>query len=54
MTTNEAMKFVTDEMKKNGASADEIAKMEIAIQYLGNSDFRQKLNDYVFEATYNK
>ena len=48
------MKFVTDEMKKNGASSDEIAKMEIAIQYLGNPGFRQKLNDYVFEATYNK
>ena len=52
MTTNEIMKMVTDEMKKNGASADEIAKMEICIQYIGNADFRNKLNEYVFMATY--
>lgn len=54
MTTNEVMKMVTDALKENGASCDEIAKMEIVIQYLGNPDFRKKLEDFVFEATYNK
>lgn len=54
MTTDEVMKMVIGAMKKNGASGDEIAKMEIAIQYLGNPDFRKKLEDFVFESTYNK
>lgn len=54
MTTDEAMKMATDVMKENGASRDEIAKIEIAIQYLGNPDFRKKLEDFVFEATCNK
>lgn len=54
MTTDEVMKMVIDAMKENGASSDEIAKMEIAIQYLGNPDFRKKLEDFVFESTYNK
>lgn len=54
MNTNEIMKLVTDEMKKNGATGDEIAKMEICIQYFGNADFRKWLNDYIFESTYKK
>lgn len=54
MTTNDIMKMVADKMIENGASGEEIAKMEICIQYLGNEDFRNKLNDYVFNATYNK
>ena len=54
MTTNEIMKMVTDDMKANGASGEEIAKMEICIQYLGNPDFRQSLNEYVFKSTYRK
>ena len=54
MNTNEIMNMVTDEMKKNGATGEQIAKMEICIQYLGNADFRKKLNDYVFNETYNK
>ncbi len=52
MNVNEVMKMITDAMKANGAGADEIAKAEIAIQYLGNPEFREKLNDYVFNATY--
>ena len=52
MTTDEAMKLITDAMKRKGASGDEIAKMEIAIQYIGNPAFREWLNDYVFRATY--
>ena len=54
MTTNEIMKMVTDEMKKNGATGEQIAKMEICIQYLGNAEFREKLNEYVFNETYKK
>ena len=54
MTTDEIMKMVTDEMKKNGASGDDIAKMEICIQYFGNKEFREKLNDFVFKSTYQK
>lgn len=52
MTINEIMKTVSDEMKKNGASIDEISKTEIAIQYFGNKQFRERLNEYVFNATY--
>ena len=33
---------------------DQIAKMEIAIQYIGNPDFREKLNEFVFESNYHK
>lgn len=54
MTTNEAMKYVTEVMKNNGATAEQIAKMEIVIQYVGNPDFREKLNEYVFNTNYNK
>lgn len=54
MSTNEVMKMVTDAMKSNGATADQIAKMEIAIQYIGNPDFREKLNEFVFNANYHK
>lgn len=54
MNTNEVMKMVTEQMKMNGSSSDDIAKMEIAIQYLGNAEFRNKLNNFVFESTYKK
>ena len=54
MSTDEIMKMVTDEMKRHGATDDQIAKMEIAIQYLGNPDFREKLNEFVFESNYHK
>ena len=54
MSTDEIMKMVTDEMKRNGATDDQIAKMEIAMQYLGNPDFREKLNEFVFESNYDK
>lgn len=54
MNTNEVMKMVTEAMSANGRTSDEIAKMEIAIQYIGNPEFREKLNEYVFNATYNK
>ena len=54
MSTDEIMKMVTDEMKRNGATDDQIAKMEIAMQYLGNPDFREKLNEFVFESNYHK
>ncbi len=53
MDVNEAMKTISAAMKANGAGADEIAKMEIAIQYFCNPEFKEKLNDYVFNATYN-
>lgn len=52
MNTNEIMKMVVEQMKLNGCSGGEIAKMEIAIQYLGDAEFRKKLNDFVFESTY--
>lgn len=54
MNANEIMKMVTNIMKSNGADADQIAKMEIAIQYFGNPDFREKLETYVFNANYTK
>ena len=54
MSTNEIMKMVTYEMKKNGANNDKISQIEICIQYLGNADFREKLNDFVFNSTYRK
>lgn len=54
MTTNEIMQTVARAMREAGATADEISKMEICIQYLGNPDFRKALNDYVFRATYKK
>jgi hypothetical protein len=52
MDANEIMKMVTDNMRSNGASADEIAKIEIAIQYIWNEKFRESLNEFVFNATY--
>lgn len=52
LTADEVMKTITDEMQKNGASSQDIAKTEIAVQYLGNEDFRNKLNNYVFSKTY--
>ena len=54
MSTDEIMKMIKDEMKRNGATDDQIAKMEIAIQYIGNPDFREKLNEFVFESNYHK
>lgn len=54
MSTDEIMKMITDEMKKNGSTDDQIAKIEIAIQYLGNPEFREKLNEFVFESNYRK
>lgn len=54
MTTDEVMKMITDDMKKRGATGEEIAKMEIAIQYIGNPEFREWLSDFVFKATYKK
>lgn len=54
MSTDEIMKMITNEMKKNGSTDDQIAKMEIVIQYLGNPDFREKLNEFVFESNYHK
>lgn len=50
MTTNEAMKIATDILKRNGATGEQIAKVEIAIQYIGNPDFREKLNEFAFNA----
>lgn len=52
MTTNKAMKLIADNMEKPGATVEQIAQAEIAIQYIGNPNFRQKLNDYVFAKTY--
>lgn len=51
-TTNEIMKLITDKMLADGASGDKIAQVEICIQYLGNPEFRQRLNDFVFSQTY--
>lgn len=52
MTTDKAMKLISNNMEKSGATAEQIAQAEIAIQYIGNPNFRQKLNDYVFAKTY--
>lgn len=52
MTVTEARKLIVGEMAKNGKSPEEIARMEIAIQYLGDFGFRKKLNDFVFKQTY--
>lgn len=52
MTTSTAMKLITDYMKKAGAAAKQIAQVEIAIQYIGNPEFRGKLNNFVFTETY--
>lgn len=54
MSTDEIMKMITNEMKKNGSTDDQIAKMEIVIQYLSNPDFREKLNEFVFKSNYHK
>lgn len=54
MYTDEVMKIVVNEMEKRGANDDEIAKMEICIQYIGNEAFRKYINDWVFKKTYNK
>ena len=54
MSTDEIMKMVTDEMKRNGATDDQTAKTELAIQDLGHPDFRRKLHDFVFESNYHK
>lgn len=54
MDTNEIMEMITTEMKKNGATKDQISQMEICIQYLGNEKFREWLSDFVFSATYKK
>ena len=54
MTTNEVMRMIVAEMKRSGKSPEEIAKVEICIQYIGNRNFRKKLNDFVFEQTYKK
>lgn len=54
MTTNEVMRMIVAEMKRSGKSPEEIAKVEICIQYIGNRNFREKLNDFVFEQTYKK
>lgn len=52
MTTNDAMKLLTDAMKLNGAAPEQTAQMEIAIQYIGNPDFRKWLEEFVFNANY--
>ena len=49
---NKIMEMVTESMKAQGKSAEEIAQMEICIQYLFNADFRKAVQDYVFEQTY--
>ena len=49
MTANKTMKLISNSMEKSGATAEQIAQAEIAIQYIGNPD---KLNDYVFSKTY--
>ena len=42
-------KLISDNIEKSGVTAEQIAQVEIAIQYIGNPD---KLNDYVFSKTY--
>lgn len=51
--TNE-FKTMIAELKSTGVDADTIASIEIVNEYMTNPDFKQKLNDYVFNATYNK
>lgn len=50
---NKFMKDVVGKMKEKGKSDDEIARAELIIQYVGNDDFRKKLQNYVFLMTYN-
>lgn len=54
MDVNEIMKDAVKKLEEQGASPERIARVEIAIQYIGNPEFREKLNDYVFNATYKK
>ena len=46
------MQKMSSEMKSRGATPEEIAKAEIAFQYVMNSEFRSWLNDFVFTNTY--
>ena len=46
------MQKMSSEMKSRGATPEEIAKAEIAFQYVMNSEFRSWLNDFVFTSTY--
>lgn len=54
MDVNEIMKDAVKKLKEQGATPERIAQVEIAIQYIGNPEFREKLNDYVFRTTYKK
>lgn len=46
------MRKMSSEMQNRGASPEEIAKAEIAFQYIVNAEFRSWLNDFVFTNTY--
>ena len=48
------MRKMSSEMQNRGASPEEIAKAEIAFQYIVNSEFRSWLNDFVFTNTYRR
>ena len=56
--TNQEMKDcmnnVIVEMKRNGRSKEDIAKMEIAFAYLMNDKFRETLREYIFTNTYKR
>jgi hypothetical protein len=41
-----------DRMIKETSNPDTIAKLEIAREYFTNPEFRQKLENYSFEATF--
>lgn len=48
------MQKMSSEMKSRGATPEEIAKAEIAFQYIVNAEFRSWLNDFVFTNTYRR
>ena len=52
MNPNDLMKAAVAVAQQNGATGEQVAQVEIAIQYLTNPDFRAALEDYVFNATY--
>ena len=52
MSTNDLIKAAVAVAQQNGATGEQVAQVEIAIQYLTNPDFRAALEDYVFHATY--
>ena len=52
MTNMSHIRQAFDRMIKETSNPDTIAKLEIAREYFTNPEFRQKLENYSFEATF--